>query len=94
MGDPDVYCAICGGPVVEVKISAKPRSKVFEVEQAGEELEIDWDEYESKKTYDGEIITKEEAQWTANVMVLGFNPNPQSPCKVRFPPDFKAAVEQ
>jgi hypothetical protein len=82
MGDPDVYCAICGGPVVEVKISAKPRSEVFKAAQLGEEPDIDLDEYElEKETYDGEIITKEEAEWTRNVMVLGFNPNPKARVK-------------
>lgn len=82
MGNPGVYCAICGGPLVEVKISAKPRSDVFKAAQRGKELEIDSDEYESeKKTYDSEIITKEEAIWTTNVMVLGFNPNTKARVK-------------
>lgn len=82
MGDPDVYCAICGGPVVEVKISAKPRSEVFKAAQCGEEPDIDSDEYYwEERTYDCEIITKEEAEWTRNVMVLGFNPNPKARIK-------------
>ncbi|OBT84658.1 hypothetical protein VE02_07071 [Pseudogymnoascus sp. 03VT05] len=79
MGDPDVYCAICGGPVVEVKISAKPRSEVFKAGQRGEEPDVDSDEYYwEERTYDCEIITKEETEWTRNVMVVGFNPNPKA----------------
>jgi hypothetical protein len=79
MCDPEVYCAICGGPVVEVKISAETRSGDFKAAQPGEGHEIESEEYESEEeTYNGNIISEEEAQWTAEVMVLGFNTNPKA----------------
>lgn len=79
MSDYEVYCAICGGPVVEVKISTEPRPRVFKAAQPGEGHEIESEEYESEEEgYNIEIISEEEAQWTAEVMVLGFNTNPKA----------------
>lgn len=74
----DVHCAICGGPVVKVKISPKPRPADFNAAQRGRKLVIDSNEYGPEmKTYDREIITNAEAEWTAKVLVLGYNPNPK-----------------
>jgi len=70
----DLYCAICGGPLRPVDISSVPRNESFyEALERGEELG-DWDE---RHKYDLGIITPEDAEWTANAGLLGFNPTVQ-----------------
>lgn len=79
----DIYCAICGGPVVTVTISTKTRPEDVKAAQRGGEPERDLEGYEpyDECAYDLRIITKEDAEWTNYVMVLGFNPNTKSMTK-------------
>jgi hypothetical protein len=62
---------------VEVDIASKPRSEAFKTAwQRGDDLDMN-----EEKTYDCEIITKEEAAWTTMIMLLGFNPKASGPTK-------------
>ncbi|OBT60270.1 hypothetical protein VE03_10209 [Pseudogymnoascus sp. 23342-1-I1] len=76
----DIYCAICCGPLVEVSIASKPRSEAFKTaHQCGDDSGTDdsgtdEDIRGEERSYDCEIITREEAAWTTTMMLLGFNP--------------------
>ncbi|KFZ02618.1 hypothetical protein V500_00066 [Pseudogymnoascus sp. VKM F-4518 (FW-2643)] len=76
----NIYCAICCGPLVEVTIASKPRSEAFKTaRQRGDDSDMD-----EEKSYDCEIITKEETAWTTMMMLLGFNPKASGPTNVAF----------
>lgn len=65
----DAFCAICCGPMTDIRIATKPRSEAFKAAaQRGDSRG------ENKDIYDCEIISKEDTAWTETIMLLGFNP--------------------
>lgn len=105
MGEWDVYCAICGGPFVQIDIASKPRSARFQRRRAreaekrvaegipddesvhvssededmnsGEEYNAEDDDVDSEedRSYDPDVISLADTEWTKTLRVIGFNPN-------------------
>lgn len=78
----EIYCAICCGSLREVDIASEPRSEAFKTaRQRGDDPGMDKNIRDEERSYDCEIIAKEETAWITMIMLLGFNPKAEGPTK-------------
>ncbi|KFY26809.1 hypothetical protein V493_03861 [Pseudogymnoascus sp. VKM F-4281 (FW-2241)] len=57
----DAFCAICCGPMADIRIATKPRSEAFKAAaQRGDDRGENKDIHDEEQSYDCEIISKEE----------------------------------
>ena len=81
MGRWHFYCALCGGTFTGCHISEQPHSArkksgndESEIEH-GSNREQDYDSNAIEHSYDPDVITEQEAEWTLNLQCLGWNTN-------------------
>lgn len=76
----DVYCALCGGPTVYVRIDDKSRkAKLREKREEALRAGMDVDSVQEEKVsydcgYDPEVVSRADVEWARWSVVLGFNP--------------------